>query len=338
MIVGKNLIAARTTSRELDIGAGFARLVLQKRDGSSIVVSLRHRTNLVGSADGCRVRLRSSDIAPLHAVITRDPTGLQIRRLDPAGRLELNREPIDVSYLRDGDKIRVGPISMELSTNVRPVEATALLQDFAKHIKTRLSADSPDFAIGADDEANPTANESAGRPDSAKESENVHRWQQLSDQLEQQEQLLTQVEKRLGENDQLSDPRVQNQVHELSQIHDRIRNEIALLRMRLRPKDKAAVVDTAATAKKESPSGREVPDRPPVARRPHVVMGENNTQGPASVVVDNYSCDECCGVIFERRKFKWYEWPAWLIFMRGVECSTCEHRTLHLASRIKTLE
>ncbi len=338
MIVGKNLIAARSTSRELDCGAGFARLVLQKRDGSSIVVSLRHRTNLVGSADGCRVRLRSSDIAPLHAVITRDPTGLQIRRLDPSGRLELNREPIDVSYLRDGDKIRVGPISMQLSTNVRPVEATALLQDFAQHIKTRLGVDSPGFTIGADDESNATANGSTSRPDPEKESENVHRWQQLSDQLEQQERLLTQVEKRLEINDQLSDPCVQNQVHELSQIHDRIRNEIALLRMRLRPKDKVAVVDTAATAKKESPSVHAVPDRPPVARRPHVELRENNTQGPGSVVVDNYSCDECCGVIFERRNLKWFEWPAWLLFLRGVECSTCEHETLHFASKIKTLE
>ncbi len=342
MIVSKNQVAVRAKPGALDIGAGFARLVMQKRDGSSIVVSLRHRTNLVGSADGCRVRLRSADIAPLHAVITRDPTGLQVRRLDPDGRLELNREPIDVSYLRDGDKIRVGPISMQLSTNVEPLESTTLLEGFAQHIKTRLSMDRSDYAQMLDSDPTDKARDvdsTPPKPNTEKESETVHRWQQLSEQLEQQERLLSQVDEQLNTGDRSSDPKVHDQVHELSQLHDRIRNEISLLRMWLRPKEaEAAVVETSAAAKKETPTTKTVHESRPARKRSKVVMNDQNTRAPGTVIVDDFTCDECCGVIFNRRKLKWYELPIWLLTYRGVECTKCEHQTIHRASKIKTLE
>ena len=340
MIVGKNSIATRTPPGALDIGAGFARLVLQKRDGSEIVVSLRHRTNLVGSADGCRVRLRSADIAPLHAVITRDPTGLQLRRIDPDGRLELNRESIDVGYLRDGDTIRVGPVSMQLSTNVKPVESTELLKEFARHVKTRLSMDPSGLAHAIGEglqEGEASSSESSPESDARRESEAVHRWQQLTEQLEQQEDLLNQVEQQLGHQERSTDPRVHGQVQELSQIQERIRNEITLLRMWLRPKD-AAVVDTSVTAKTESQSQRPVRKAPDPPQRPRVVMRDHNTKAPGTVVVDDFTCDECCGVVFKRRRMKWYELPAWVFSFRGIECTKCEDKTLHLASKIQSLD
>lgn len=333
MIIGKSLIAARANSGALDSGASFARLILRKKDGHDIVVSLRHRTNLVGSADGCRVRLRSAEIAPLHAVITRDPNGLQIRRLDPEGRLELNREPIEVGYLRDGDKIRVGPISMRLATNVVPVDPTALLEDFAEHVKRRLEHDSAEpFAIDSE------LTDPKGDSDSpAKVSETVHRWQQLAEQLEQQEQLLLQVEKDLTTDASSSDPGVHKQVQQLSELHDRIRNEIAVLRLRLRPKPLSVIETKPTGSSQESPKkSAEQHDNP--ARRSTVVLNGTSSHEPGTVVVDGYTCDECCGVVFAKRPLKWYELPLWFCFMRGVRCTNCDHQTLQFATRISLLD
>jgi hypothetical protein len=326
MIVGKSLVTARSASTALDSGASFARLILRKKDGADIVVSLRHRTNLVGSADGCRVRIRSSDIAPLHAVITRDPTGLQIRRLDPDGLLELNRESIDVSYLHDGDKIRVGPVSMRLSTNLQPVESTALLEKFAEHVKTRLNLENPDLpAIVSERLA------SSDKPQSHEmASESVHRWQQLAEQLEQQERLLGQVERGLTLDTNSSDPKVRRQVQQLSDLHERIRNEISVLRMWMGPKAPPSVIESIRKKPK-----RPQPQEP---RQSTVSLHDSYVNEPGAVSVDNFLCDVCSGFSFARRRLRWVEWPLWVFFMRGVECSNCLHQTLHFGTKIKPIE
>ncbi|MCA9213880.1 MAG: hypothetical protein KDB27_12500 [Planctomycetales bacterium] len=300
--------------------------MLPKKDGSSFVVSLRHRTNLIGSAEGCRVRLRSKWIAPLHAVITRDPTGLQVRKLDPEARLDLNGQPTDVSYLRDGDQIRVGPIAMEISTNVKPVDSKSLLEEFAQHIKTQLSITPTDYEIAFEPHERAQQN---GRDDLEKQSEAVHRWKQLSDQLEQQERLLSKVERQLKDQEESSNPEVHRQVQQMSELHERIRNEISVLRLWLRPTAAAEQLDS-------EPEPTAVPDQPQRPRQ-KVILRDHCPLGDDRVAVNGFTCRNCSHAVFRPRELRWFELPAFF-FYRGVECEKCDERSIHPASKIKPLD
>ncbi|MGI8982297.1 MAG: FHA domain-containing protein [Pirellulaceae bacterium] len=66
----------------------------------------------IGSAPGCTLRLRRSDIEPLHCLILSGRNGTIIRRNSP--RTYLNGGPFEDAVLHAGDMLRVGSIELEV--------------------------------------------------------------------------------------------------------------------------------------------------------------------------------------------------------------------------------
>ena len=63
---------------------------------------------LIGSADGCDLRVESNGIEPRHAEITEEQEALVLKNLATAAETLLNGEAVDQASLASGDEIRIG--------------------------------------------------------------------------------------------------------------------------------------------------------------------------------------------------------------------------------------
>src|SRR5262249_56846897 len=75
---------------------------------------------LICSVPGCDLRLPGADLPPVLCLITRDPSGVTLRKLAPVQSVLLNGRPVSKAVLGDGDRGTVGALQLRLS-----IEATA---------------------------------------------------------------------------------------------------------------------------------------------------------------------------------------------------------------------
>ena len=76
---------------------------------------MKGRSLLVGSGPQCDIQMRSPDVAPKHALITRGPEGVVIRQLDTDRPLFVNGTQVTESLISHGDSIKVGPFELSVS-------------------------------------------------------------------------------------------------------------------------------------------------------------------------------------------------------------------------------
>ncbi|RPH99561.1 MAG: FHA domain-containing protein [Lysobacterales bacterium] len=62
---------------------------------------------VIGRADDCDLRLQQDGVAARHAEISQTEDGLILSRLDPAGEVLLNGQPVERASLSSGDEIRI---------------------------------------------------------------------------------------------------------------------------------------------------------------------------------------------------------------------------------------
>ena len=62
---------------------------------------------VIGRADDCDLRLQQDGVAARHAEISQAADGLILSRLDPAGEVLLNGQPVERASLSSGDEIRI---------------------------------------------------------------------------------------------------------------------------------------------------------------------------------------------------------------------------------------
>jgi pSer/pThr/pTyr-binding forkhead associated (FHA) protein len=62
---------------------------------------------VIGRADDCDLRLQQGGVAARHAEISQTADGLVLSRLDPAGEVLLNGQPVERASLSSGDEIRI---------------------------------------------------------------------------------------------------------------------------------------------------------------------------------------------------------------------------------------
>lgn len=93
-----------------------------KRKGTRL--PLRHPATVIGSADGCDVRLTADGVGPVHCAIVLTATGPQLRSWSPE-HTHVNGAPQAECPLVDGDELRVGPCVFELEVIAEPFEPPA---------------------------------------------------------------------------------------------------------------------------------------------------------------------------------------------------------------------
>jgi hypothetical protein len=62
---------------------------------------------IIGSAEGCELRVKSAGIAPQHAEIIEEQGALLLKNLAPPGQTLLNGEVVEQASLASGDEIRI---------------------------------------------------------------------------------------------------------------------------------------------------------------------------------------------------------------------------------------
>lgn len=98
-----------------------------KRKGARL--PLRHPLTLVGSGDGCDVRLSGEGVVPFHCAITLTADGPTLRA-GFGGAVLVNGEARDDGTLVDGDEVRVGPCLFQFAGSPRPAESTPPVDSF----------------------------------------------------------------------------------------------------------------------------------------------------------------------------------------------------------------
>jgi hypothetical protein len=86
------------------------RIVGSQRDGQIVRLSASKCT--IGSARGCTLRLRCVGVRSLDCVILRGSRGTVIRSW--SARTRLNGQPFGDALLASGDRLKIGPIELEV--------------------------------------------------------------------------------------------------------------------------------------------------------------------------------------------------------------------------------
>ncbi len=135
-------------SRDETVHAGEPALVVTHGETRRKVRALNRDVVLLGKAPGCDIGLASPEVAPVHCVIVRLPSGWRIR--DCSGRAtRVNGQPVNEEPLRDGDVIQIGAFSFQarlpaLKEQPVPVKVARLdaarrrLTDLALRLRARL--------------------------------------------------------------------------------------------------------------------------------------------------------------------------------------------------------
>ena len=102
-----------------------ADLIFRSRDGKRTVKSVLRPTTLIGASPKCNIQLISETVSHFHCVITLDNGRLRIRDLRSRTGTKLNGAAIEVSDVRDGDRLEIGPFLFAVDTNLGPARHPA---------------------------------------------------------------------------------------------------------------------------------------------------------------------------------------------------------------------
>jgi DNA-binding NtrC family response regulator len=89
-------------------------LRIRDTDGERCV-TLTRRVTTLGSSEECHVKLAGAGVAPVHAVLYRDPAGYRVSLAEPDLALVVNGTRVDGHLLRVGDRVEIGDVSVEVT-------------------------------------------------------------------------------------------------------------------------------------------------------------------------------------------------------------------------------
>jgi hypothetical protein len=69
---------------------------------------------LIGTVPGCDLRLPGAGLPSVVCLLSRQPSGLVLRKLAPVLRITVNDKPATTAPLSDGDRIKIGPVELHL--------------------------------------------------------------------------------------------------------------------------------------------------------------------------------------------------------------------------------
>ncbi|MBA2224982.1 hypothetical protein [Thermogemmata fonticola] len=93
------------------------RLVVRSPSGRMLTYEVGGSEFLLGSAEGCDLRVPALDLPPVAAQILRRSDGAYLRRLNPSARLWLNGRPLaaqELHPLQPGDRLLVGDVAIDV--------------------------------------------------------------------------------------------------------------------------------------------------------------------------------------------------------------------------------
>jgi pSer/pThr/pTyr-binding forkhead associated (FHA) protein len=76
---------------------------------------MKGRSLLLGSGPQCDIQMRSHEVAPKHALITRGAAGAAVQSLDSDRPVFVNGAPVGEGLLADGDVLRIGPFELRVA-------------------------------------------------------------------------------------------------------------------------------------------------------------------------------------------------------------------------------
>jgi hypothetical protein len=74
---------------------------------------------LIGTVPGCDLRLPGASLPSVVCLLSRDASGVTLRRLAPVLPILVNGRPITTVSLADGDRVSIGPIELQASIDMR---------------------------------------------------------------------------------------------------------------------------------------------------------------------------------------------------------------------------
>ncbi|MBN2022164.1 MAG: hypothetical protein JW809_05175 [Pirellulales bacterium] len=122
------------TGSDAPVGPLVLRIRGTSRDGQ--LVRIRSRKCTIGSAPDCTLRLDAYGVGPLHCLILRGRRTTLVRRWGPDTLL--NGSTFADAELRPGDRLRVGPVELEVLQTTGVTRSTQAVQ-------TVISRESPEF-------------------------------------------------------------------------------------------------------------------------------------------------------------------------------------------------
>lgn len=120
----------------------YARLVYRTREKKFARKDVLRNTTLIGASPRSHIQLVSDHISYAHCVISVDSGELRVRDLRSRTGTHVNGTRIDVCTLADGDKLKVGPFSFMVETNLGSQQGPAsdLLMDRLNRRAEQLSS------------------------------------------------------------------------------------------------------------------------------------------------------------------------------------------------------
>jgi hypothetical protein len=104
---------------------GFSLRLVKQGTETAPIIHLKHAATLIGRDSRCFLRLRSSTISRVHALVVLDGPRLYIRNLASRTGLLLNGQPITESLLAHGDRLALGRFAFDVIGPANPIEATS---------------------------------------------------------------------------------------------------------------------------------------------------------------------------------------------------------------------
>ncbi len=114
---------------------------------------MKGRSLLLGSGPQCDIQMRSPDVAPKHALITRGTDGVVIRPLDAEHPVLVNGSVANEQQLSHGDSIKLGPFELRITIqdsiphagSPKSSSASSAWQSLARLTKRQESEPAPAF-------------------------------------------------------------------------------------------------------------------------------------------------------------------------------------------------
>ncbi|MDA1016138.1 MAG: serine/threonine-protein kinase [Planctomycetota bacterium] len=126
----------------------FARLVYRDHEAVVAFKNLMRNSTLLGSAQRCHMQLQSADVSRMHCVITLDDNTLRVRDLRSRTGVFVNGRRVEISQLRNGDKLRVGSYVFQIESNLLPSRLESVLLDDSWYLASGADIPRPNGSNG----------------------------------------------------------------------------------------------------------------------------------------------------------------------------------------------
>jgi pSer/pThr/pTyr-binding forkhead associated (FHA) protein len=172
-------------------------------------LQLNRELVLVGSAPGCRVRLRDASISRYHCSLVRTPEGVWVIDLLSGSGTCLNGQPIRWAMVKEGDQLQVGPYVLRVSHQ-------DVSKETSRHSPAEIPARTPAPSAGDTPESGglPPGNQVSPAPSAAAVSVLTPALQAKLDAIRERQRDTEDLRQQLAESQAECD-RLREQAHAL---------------------------------------------------------------------------------------------------------------------------